>query len=285
MFGWMDGSLRHLSKYCDRYERLFPDAHVLVIQSRQTQFLESKATQRARLAKAVDWIRDRHPGITAGRESPVLVHTFSNGGCFNLQHMHELFLSAAKAKRSGPSSNAGTPKTPLSPTDEMRKYEQKGLPARCLVFDSCPGEGSLAVSVRAFTAPIRNRLLKWPAMAVVAIVHLFFQLLNLSVSSFALLVQERADSNASILRKKSRLTLLTQYIAMRLPRIPRLYIYSRTDKLIPYASVERHITQVKESGVPVRVERFEGTSHVNHARGNEDRYFGAIQDLWNRASQ
>jgi hypothetical protein len=74
-----------------------------------------------------------------------------------------------------------------------------GIPARAFVFDSCefsisffvgfgiseiismsgPGTTSLAIFIRAFTAPITSAWLKLPASLVVSVAYVLAQLYNL----------------------------------------------------------------------------------------------------------
>jgi pimeloyl-ACP methyl ester carboxylesterase len=67
-----------------------------------------------------------------------------------------------------------------------------------------------------------------------------------------------------------------------MPAVPRLYMYSPTDLLIPYQNVEAHAMAAKASGIEVRLEKFEGTSHVAHIRGaeNQKRYWDAVKKIW-----
>jgi len=117
----------------------------------------------------------------------VLVHVFSNGGCMSLKWLNqELEKSSAgevketdttektrllsQESTTNPSLTASSPSTPLP------------LPAQAIIFDSCPGRSSLLVTMRAFSAPIRSKLLKLPTMGLLAILHSLITLYNLSVS-------------------------------------------------------------------------------------------------------
>jgi len=55
--------------------------------------------------------------------------------------------------------------------------------------------------------------------------------------------------------------------------------------LIPYKDVEKHGLEAREKGVEVRMERFEKSSHVGHARVEGERYWNAIEEVWGRSQE
>lgn len=61
---------------------------------------------------------------------------------------------------------------------------------------------------------------------------------------------------------------------------PRLYLFSRKDKLISWREVAQHAETAKESGMDVRCELFEESAHVAHARVEPERYWSSIQEVW-----
>lgn len=63
--------------------------------------------------------------------------------------------------------------------------------------------------------------------------------------------------------------------------VRRTYVYSEEDRLVDYRCVERHAAEARERGFEVRMERFVGTAHVLHARGDgEARYWGLVEETW-----
>lgn len=85
---------------------------------------------------------------------------------------------------------------------------------------------------------------------------------------------------SSITRRPSTLTLLSSYLTTALPTVPRLYLFSKADHLIPSADVLEHAAAARHQGVDVTVEEFEGTMHVAHVRKEPERYWGAVKSLW-----
>lgn len=273
-----DGDLLHASRLDqDRWKYpanslrcpQFPAATLLLIRSRQSHFYRLRASQLASFQPAASIIRSRAPSALPGPSNPILVHTFSNGGCFGLRTVNELFEQPAA-------------KGELQP---LLEEKGKGLPARAVVFDSCPGDTDLRISIRAFTAPLRSLWTKIPASALVAFFYAFAKLSNLFVGSFALGTSETNADARSIRRKPSTLHLMGTYLNSNLPPVPRLYIYSPEDLLIPAPHVEAHAAVAKSNGVDVRLEKFDGTQHVSHVRGpgNEQRYWAAVRSLWERS--
>ena len=48
-----------------------------------------------------------------------------------------------------------------------------------------------------------------------------------------------------------------------------------------YRHVEQHAEAARERGFEVRMEKFVGTEHVQHARGEtEGRYWGVVRETW-----
>ncbi|KAH7313903.1 hypothetical protein B0I35DRAFT_279848 [Stachybotrys elegans] len=62
--------------------------------------------------------------------------------------------------------------------------------------------------------------------------------------------------------------------------VRRAYIYSESDKLVDYHDVDRHADHARQRGYSVRQERFTGTRHVAHIRGDEERYWKVIKETW-----
>ncbi|GAA6019974.1 hypothetical protein JCM11491_006727 [Sporobolomyces phaffii] len=273
-FGWMDAQLKHVEKYLASYHSLFPTSPILLLQSSQKGFYSTANMHHTKreFRPAVDIIRQTQLGTRrSGSDSGgILVHVFSNGGCMSLKWLNQELAredhdetpadsdvepAASEKTRllASSSSSSSPPSPPLAGT-------------RAIVFDSCPGRSSLLVTMRAFSAPIRSKWLKLPAMGLLALLHGFISLYNL------------------VSRKRPILDRLYSYLndPSTLPTVPRLYLYSKVDELIPYRDVERHAAAAaaRSVPVPVRTERFDATSHVGHVRGDPERYWRAIEETW-----
>ncbi|GAA5829913.1 hypothetical protein JCM11251_007930 [Rhodosporidiobolus azoricus] len=262
---WMDAQLKHTQKYVDAYRSMYPSSAILLIRSNQRDFYSLGNRLAKSLSPAVDLLRahaktgDAAKG-TAGTKSKILVHVFSNGGSLTLKELNELLRqpsSSAKSVSADGQSLLGEQKKAL-----------EGIPARAIVFDSCPGHSTLRLTLRAFTAPIKSPWVQYPAMVFFT---LFYGLTNLY---------------DFLLRRPPTLVRLSTYLNSPLfPTIPRLYIYSPTDQLVPSTDVEAHASQAQQNGVKVTMEKFEATSHVAHVRGGADRYWGAVRRLWEESGE
>lgn len=267
--GWMDASQKHILKYAASYQLLFPLSSILILRNRQRHFYSFKSTRQKALLPAVKAIKEMS---TASSDSKgrFLVHTFSNGGCFTLKNLDEAIMRSKIS--SNPISSSTSPSTS---TSTLNNPPAKVLDAQAFIFDSCPGTVSLSISIRAFTAAIKSPFLKLPASFIVAIVFSLGKIYNFT------------------LRKQPTLAIVAKYLNTNLPTTAsRLYLYSDTDLLIPSKDVEAHAQAAREAGaVEVNLVKFKGTQHVAHVRdvkggeGNEKRYWGAVEELWNRSEE
>jgi hypothetical protein len=164
-------------KYADQYKALFPLSTIMVIRSRQSSFYKFKTAQFNSVRPAQAFISQNYPGLhlRPANQSPILVHSFSNGGCLSMMRVNQLL---------------------------QEHQGGVGIPARAFVFDSCeflpsllfvgfgisetismsgPGTTSLPIFIRAFTAPITSAWLRLPASLVVSVAYVLAQIYNLSV--------------------------------------------------------------------------------------------------------
>ncbi|GAA5926070.1 hypothetical protein JCM3775_005194 [Rhodotorula graminis] len=247
--GWMGAQLKHVEKYAETYRTIYPTSSILLLRSMESDFFRPSKLVHA-LVPAADVLRSRTSGYTAGPSSGLLVHAFSNGGCLTLKTLNEL-MRPSRADGRQPIAAATTP-----------------LPARAIVFDSCPGQASLSGIIAAFTAGVKSPLVKVPLMGVLSVVYAFLRLWDM------------------IRRRSSILARVAAYFnSPALPPVPRLYLYSTTDKLVPCADVEQHVAEARSLGLEVRAERFEATPHVAHARADPKRYWGAVQQVWEQSGE
>lgn len=78
--------------------------------------------------------------------------------------------------------------------------------------------------------------------------------------------------------------------------VPRSYIFSDGDDMIFEVDVVAHaelaMQEMRRNGLSeaevkdlVRRENFGATAHVNHVKGDADRYWGVVRDTWDRSQQ
>ncbi|KAK4186506.1 hypothetical protein QBC35DRAFT_268320 [Podospora australis] len=143
------------------------------------------------------------------------------------------------------------------------------LPKYAIIYDSTPGLFHYKSAFLAFTTGLKG----WVWWLAAGPMHLFcvwFWLWHVVVGKGRTgpLVELANAHNNTLLKEKE---------------VRRTYIYSQGDRLVKWVDVENHGKEAKEKGFrEVRMERFEGTEHVAHARGgvNEGRYWGLVKGTW-----
>jgi len=63
-------------------------------------------------------------------------------------------------------------------------------------------------------------------------------------------------------------------------KTPRVYVYSKEDRIVNYRSVEEHIAVGTAAGLAIGSEVFKGSGHVSHMRVDPARYWEIVAKLW-----
>ena len=145
-------------------------------------------------------------------------------------------------------------------------------PPSAVIFDSCPGRGGLEVIRRTFANAVRNPVLRRLASAFITIFYIY-----------AILAYRLFGKKTTFLKMRTTLNkhlLLPSFSK----RTPRLYLYSQADEMVPWTEVEAHAEEARRAGLDVRMERFEGSPHVAHARTDPERYWGVVKKVWEDAT-
>lgn len=241
----MDAREAHLAKYTAKLQALFPDSPIVLVRSFVHHFTGPGFSGEIR--PAVPLIRSLVAGAgggAGGGEHPeMLVHVFSNGGSTMLRFLYDLYASSA------------------------RPGEPRALPPHVTVLDSAPGRFSWSGSVRAFSLPLaqRNVVVRLLWGAFVHCLCAAYWVLTVPWGRPGFLERTWAAHNE---RSKNR------------AEMRRTYIYSEEDQLIRYQDVEENAAIGRERGYDTRLEKFMGTAHVAHARGDEQRYWRIMKDTW-----
>ncbi|KAG1856847.1 hypothetical protein C8R48DRAFT_717885 [Suillus tomentosus] len=247
IFGWLGAHPRHLRNYTSAYAKLYPKASQIVVQCNTDLLWTTRSARSRKLKPVIDALEALHclpSSSPAQQPARILTHVFSNGGSLQMT-----LLGHMLQQKYGSAPVLGS--------------------AGALVLDSCPATGDLkSVKLAARTA-IRNPIARH---IVLAIVHTIYSV------RFGL----------SLLLGKQMIVLENLQIEMWNPRIlswmglhtPRLYLFSRNDKLISWQEVTRHAEIAKERGMDVRCELFEESAHVAHARVEPERYWSSVQKVW-----
>lgn len=78
---------------------------------------------------------------------------------------------------------------------------------------------------------------------------------------------------------KRKLSEVTTVLAKSQPPCPQLYIYSSSDKVIPFLEVESFIELQKKNGKVVLSHRLEESPHVDHFRTFPEIYSGQLKNF------
>lgn len=240
--GWMEAREAHLAKYTTALQSLYPDTPILLVRSFAYHF-RSSTRFPAEVAPAAPLLRSLLAEASPSQQPQVLVLVFSNGGSTMLRLLREAYARSAQ------------------------QGETSSFPPHVTVFDSAPGKLSWSRSVLAFSMGLAraNFLVRLVGKLLIHGFVALYWLLHVPWGRPGSLGRTWAahndrDGNGAEVR--------------------RTYVYSGSDELIDERDVEEHAAVARGRGYEVRLERFEGTAHVAHVRGDEERYWRVIKETW-----
>ncbi|KAJ7116583.1 hypothetical protein C8R44DRAFT_854944 [Mycena epipterygia] len=240
LFGWMSAKLAHLHKYTEMYREIYPHATLVLVRS-HISFLYMSTSAVA----SIFILPATVPYLPQGTRFAPVIEALEALGCLNncqriLTHTFSnggtIHLVAFARMLSSKTIDSQNPRSPSA-----------------LIVDSSPGGDSLEKSVLALTSPVRNPLLKL-------------------LASFCVVILRRPSPVQTIMA------------TLRNPRIlpwidersPRMYIYSKTDEMVPWADIEGHAVHAASEGLDVRRLCFDKSPHVAHARVYPQEYWTAV---------
>lgn len=263
---WAFAQPRHIAKYITPYLSIYPATSILLIQNviRNLIYIPD-AWQYSFFEPAATMIQAH----VSSRDHPrVLLHIFSNGGAHAAVQLSEACRETCGGMR---------------------------LPVDAIILDSTPGIPRARSTVNAMVhgVPSGNPILRGTAAA----------LSWLMVSTTGLCEMLRIMEPAA--RKLYRLLVDPYDVFMfkGAPRaetdrkpVPRAYMYSKTDATILEEDVVAHaklaMDQLERLGLGadkirelIKMEEFVGTAHVNHVKGDADRYWAVVKETWERSQR
>jgi hypothetical protein len=136
--------------------------------------------------------------------------------------------------------------------------------------------------VRAFSALIKNPLMRFRMRAFLT---LFYSIWYAALTLQSLLYRLFFRRPPAGLFEGMTKTILSPSL---LPKsAPRVFIYSKSDKLVGWKDVEDFAGRCEWEGVKVVRERYERTGHVNHLKGEgeggKERYWKTVKEAWDRS--
>lgn len=147
-----------------------------------------------------------------------------------------------------------------------KKKTGRTLPMSALVLDSSPGRATYGRTVRAFAVGLpKNWLLRFLGTVMFRFVFGIYIL-----SYWVLRKSDLVDEMRRTLNYK---TIFEE-------DAPRIYIYSVADPMVDWKLVEKHAEEAKILGYTVDLEKYLQSGHCGHLIVDANRYWKAIQRLW-----
>lgn len=261
MSTWLGGaSPKNIGRYAAGHRRLFGSAAVLVVTARLAEItITPFARMHARLQPARDVLvryvladRDRAAAGEGPPSPSILWHIFSSGGL-------NMAIQLARITRQA-----------LEETTSPAGAASLDTALGGVIFDCCPGDGSLG---RTYSAACYSLPHTWAAQTI-------GRVLLFPTIAFLLGVQ-----NSGITGKGGSLADLCRGAhdpGVFGVGVRRMYLYSVSDRLVPWRFVNRHMEEAVERGIAVEGEAIPGGGHCALVRGDADRYWRAVERFWGR---
>lgn len=237
---WMGASLRHVKKYTAAYQRIYPTATILVIESALPDMLwRPTSTQQTRITPA----RDVLLAAQAETATPkILLHAFSNGGANTATQLAASIAASSDVAKKSTSVFCG------------------------IILDSCPGRDTHGRAVRAISTTLPpSPVIQILGAFLVHIYLVFLTLLRIFLGHESKVAKARRELNDEKVFGK---------------KVPRLYIYSAEDEMIFWKDVQDHAEEARKKGFEgVYALPFQEGRHCAHVLKDEARYWGAVEKL------
>ncbi|KXT14024.1 hypothetical protein AC579_10039 [Pseudocercospora musae] len=258
---WMAAAPKHIAKYTAEYQKLFPFATILLIQSSMIDMTASDATMVKRLEMARHVIEFDAFDAKGDKSGNIFLHAFSNGGGTVATHL-ALSLWNSRDKK---------------PTRIWNK----------IIFECLPGRPRAEQGVAAISYSLpSNWLIRIIGRFLIRVYIYSGLFLCWLLRREDMLTRERRRLNATHLNTSSQTTTRTSGLfrgrslddrALWDLAVPRLYIYSKADAIVSAIDCHEHALEAREIGFKeVHEEVFEKAPHCGLPREDPERYWGII---------
>ncbi|KAK3312810.1 hypothetical protein B0H66DRAFT_643968 [Apodospora peruviana] len=249
---WTGAIPKHIAKYTQSYNQLFPNTPILVITTSIADLAIHSTKHKLKVLPPAVRYLSTCPGSTTAPQSQssekplpfqnILLHAFSEGGANKAVCLAQAFLSTTHQR----------------------------LPIAAFIFDSTPGTPRYSSNVAAF-----RRSLPPNKFAQAVGLPLGAGILAVTWVVFGVVI----GYENNLISKTRR--ALNDSDLWKVEGIPRTYIFSEADDLIWWKDVEEHgVTSANVCGARSLLVRFKKTGHCGHARGHEGIYWGAVRRTW-----
>ncbi|KAK0860786.1 hypothetical protein LTS02_008238 [Friedmanniomyces endolithicus] len=137
------------------------------------------------------------------------------------------------------------------------------LPVDAVVLDSCPGSPDIRLAATAVITSIPRSQQWWATFFVWMVIMPLFVSPMLVGSPNLVEWLRRGLNDGSLFPRE----------------VPRAYLYSEVDRLVPFSAVEEHCASARNAGYKASLVRFRGSAHVAHVNEDKMRYWGAVDDV------
>ncbi|EWY81510.1 hypothetical protein FOYG_15744 [Fusarium oxysporum NRRL 32931] len=246
IYGWGDGSLKHVLKYLYGYRQLYQHAKIIIVLSPMILAMRQNAAQRAKdMLPVIEAAFSGH--IEKVFVDSVLVHVMSGTGAIN----YAATLNAYQQKYGCP------------------------LPHRMTAYDSTAGGSDFNAKV----------LFQWSyalALGTRAWLPCPFFLIQLfwAIFIFTGHVSNLIQGKKSLGAISERIMLDETY---KSKVVRNLYLYSKEDRLVSWMDIENGMAEAKIMGYTSGGVIFQSSGHVSHMRAHPKLYWGSIEKSWDRA--
>ncbi len=139
------------------------------------------------------------------------------------------------------------------------------LPAKVIVFDSCPGRPTVTKAWAAMSIGLPRGFLWYPAAA-----SIFVFLGVIAIGKYGLNIPTFIDRNFP---KLNDWTLVDR-------EAKRLYVWSEADRIVGSRDPKEHARLAREEGVQVETLEEMETGHMQAHVKDQERYWAAVASLW-----
>ncbi|TKY89006.1 hypothetical protein EX895_002247 [Sporisorium graminicola] len=263
IFGWMDAPIRLVAKYAQPYTVLFPDATVVIQLSDGKTYRAREAVRRQQLQRVIAELSSSPAGDTG--DALITMDSTKDVGDSTvtlIEHSEARSASSEDGKAQTPEvggfvihsfSDGGAGNLALF-LDELVRRKGASPRVHSLIMDSSPGKANPSTGSFAFTLHLANR----PRLR--AIVR-FFVYIGLYLMGLWTKVTGQPGRGELMRKRLNSLRSWSWVTASYTPKAqqqqqqqqqqqvqqsektdypPRMYVYTKADKLIPWQYVEEH---------------------------------------------
>ncbi|KAK3112141.1 hypothetical protein LTR53_011884 [Teratosphaeriaceae sp. CCFEE 6253] len=141
-----------------------------------------------------------------------------------------------------------------------RKDTHTSLPIHVMALDSCPGPPGLRLAASAVVESMPKNQRWWAVVFVwTVVVPLFVLPMLFGSPNFVEWLRSNLNDNTLFSRD-----------------VPRVYLYSRVDRMVPWTAVQEHCASAHNAGYAGTLVRFRASPHVAHVNEDKERYWIAV---------